>query len=538
MKERLYNNIVIDRAQFPPKNISNESREPISVPYLEEKPPVIDISVGRQLFVDDFLIAKTDLKRTEHRPAQYENNPVFFPETPIEKGEQTYYYEHIRPSACVLFSGGMWYDGRRKKFRMWYQASFHGSIAYAESDDGIHFERPEFTVCPGTNVVLPRGGVYMDTNSVVLNHYPDSGEEAEYVMSLYIRPSEVERVGLNLYTSNDGVHWTLKTQTRCAGFSKYTGCDDTSNFSYNPFRKRWTLSLKFIGLPYGRHRHFADGKTLLEAASVSNQVMWQRPDKLDLPHPEYGCPPQLYSFNSVAYESVMLGAYDIWKGPENDVCMEKAMPKVTDVHLGFSRDGFHYSRQADRSPFIGCTRERGTWNFGYAHASNTVCLIHGDELWFYYCAVRGDETMKGDTEETNGMYVGGAIGIARLRRDGFASLDGTGSITTEKLEFDGKYLFVNAKADRLWAELLDEEGNVLPGYERENCIPFAGDCCQERMTWKNKKDLQELAGKCIRIRFYQENGSLYAFWISKKETGESGGYLAGGAVGKEGLLDL
>ncbi len=535
---KLYNNIEIDEGHFPPSHISNQEFGVIETPYLKNKPAVINISVGRQLFVDDFLIAHTDLKRTEHRPVPYESNPVFSPETPWEKGEQTYFYEHTRPSAAILFSGGMWYDGKRKKFRMWYQAGFHGAVAYAESDDGIHFERPDFTVCPDTNIVMPRGGVFYDTNAVILNHYPDSREEAEYIMSLYIRPSKLERVGLNIYTSTDGVHWTLQTQTKCNGFSKFTGCDDTSNLSYNPFRKKWTFSLKFNERPNGRYRQFADGDTLLDAASVSNQVIWQRPDEQDLRHPEYDCAPQLYVFNTVAYESVMLGAYDLWKGPENDVCMENAMPKVTEIHLGFSRDGFHYARQKDRSAFIGCSRQRGTWDFGYAHASNTICLIHGDELWFYYSAFQGDENLKGDTEETNGMYMGGAIGIAKLRRDGFASLDGTGSVTTEKMEFDGKHLFVNAKADTLVAELLDANGDVIPGYEKEKCVVFSGDSCKYMLTWEEKKDLSELMGKVIQIRFHQKDGSLYAFWISKKETGESGGYLAGGQVGKELLQDI
>ena len=62
--ERLYNNIVLPDI-WPPRNQETTLDKPLAVPYLQNKPDVIDISVGRQLFVDDFLIAQTDLQREE-----------------------------------------------------------------------------------------------------------------------------------------------------------------------------------------------------------------------------------------------------------------------------------------------------------------------------------------------------------------------------------------------------------------------------------------------------------------------------------------
>ncbi len=534
---KLYNNIYIDENNFPPNNISNKDLKVINVPYLKDKPEVINISVGRQLFVDDFLIENTNLKRVEHRPVQYEGNPIFAPEMPWEKGEQTHYYEHVRPAATILFSGGMWYDGKINKYRMWYQAGFHGSLAYAESDDGINFTRANFGIYGDSNIIMPRGGQWLDTNSVILNHYPENSEKSEYIMSLYIRPCEVERTGLNIYSSTDGIHWTYEALSGSRGFDELNGCDDTSNIAYNPFRKKWIYSMKHNIPPIYRQRYYADGNTLKIAKDTENKVFWQRADELDVFGIIGDYKPQLYVFNTVAYESIMLGAYDIWKGPENGDCMKIGNPKTTEIHLGFSRDGFHYSRQEDRTAFIGCSRNKDEWDNGYVHASNSICLIKDDELWFYYSAFKGDNNILGDTEETNGMYAGGAIGIAKLRRDGFSSLDGTGYITTEKLEFDGRYLFVNAESEELYVEILDQNGNIINGFEKENCIVFSGDSCKQNIIWRNKTDLSELEGKIIKIKFYQTNGKLFAFWISKKITGESGGYLAGGEVGKETLYD-
>jgi len=54
-EEVLYNGIVLP-SEWPPRITDPKSRSPREVPYLEHPPRVINIDVGRQLFVDDFLI--------------------------------------------------------------------------------------------------------------------------------------------------------------------------------------------------------------------------------------------------------------------------------------------------------------------------------------------------------------------------------------------------------------------------------------------------------------------------------------------------
>jgi hypothetical protein len=43
--------------------------------------------------------------------------------------------------------------------------------------------------------------------------------------------------------------------------------------------------------------------------------------------------------------------------------------------------------------------------------------------------------------------------------------------------------------------------------------------------------LASLAGKPVRFRFHLTNGRLYAFWVSRDESGRSDGYLAAGGPG-------
>src|SRR5262245_35266354 len=60
-RETLYNGIELP-AVWPPK-ITATPRDPVAPPYLKSPPAVIPIDVGRQLFVDDFLVAETTLRR-------------------------------------------------------------------------------------------------------------------------------------------------------------------------------------------------------------------------------------------------------------------------------------------------------------------------------------------------------------------------------------------------------------------------------------------------------------------------------------------
>ena len=83
--ETLYNGIELP-AQWPPVRTSEElkNREPQPVPYLKNPPAVIPIDVGRQLFVDDFLIESTTLRRQFHLAEMHPGNPILKPETPAE----------------------------------------------------------------------------------------------------------------------------------------------------------------------------------------------------------------------------------------------------------------------------------------------------------------------------------------------------------------------------------------------------------------------------------------------------------------------
>ncbi|MCR6722130.1 MAG: hypothetical protein NVV59_17995 [Chitinophagaceae bacterium] len=265
-------------------------------------------------------------------------------------------------------------------------------------------------------------------------------------------------------------------------------------------------------------------------------MYWVGADTLDKADPVVNDRPQLYSLNAVAYESIMLGEFYIHLGPHNSVCEEGEFPKITELKLGFSRDGFHWHRP-ERTPFIAPTQKEGDWDRAYLHGTNGVFLVMGDSLWFPYTGYAGVAP-----DGSKGMYTGASIGMATLRRDGFASMETSGKkgvLLTKPVVFSGSQLFVNIDNPKgeLKVEVLDESGKKIKGFGTAECVPVSTNSTIHKITWKGKESLAELAGKNVRFRFHLSNGKLYSFWVSADENGASNGYLGGGGPGYEGVVD-
>ncbi len=524
--EVLYNGIVIPE-DWSEEGMENYGTDELPVPYLTNKPGTINIDVGRQLFVDDFLIADTNLTRTWHKAVEYEGNPIFKAETDIEKG-LPYNDTYSHSAGAKPFSDGVWYDSDDGLYKMWYMAGSYYGTALATSKDGINWERAEYDVVHGTNLVLnPKDTQIRDSNAIIINPFAKLRSE-KYNMLQILDPANI--VG-QIYTSSDGIHWTYRTRTASLG--------DRSTIFYNPFRQKWVFSIRSYW--HDRSRDYSESDSLVKGANLENTVHWLRTDNEDLRDPVIDIKPQLYNFDSVAYESVMLGAFQIYQGPDNSITDGTGIPKVTNIHLGFSRDGFHYSRSEDRTAFLSCSQKAGTWNRGYLTTNAGICMVNDNELWFYYTGFEGDETLTNtDSCRSSGNYANGSTGLAKLRRDGFASMDGTGTLLTENITFSGKYLYVNANAEggSVKAEILDENGNVIPGYSVNDCVAVTKDTTKTQISFGEGKDLSAFAGHSVKIRFYLENAKLYSFWVTNDGiNGASNGYLAAGSVGQNGLID-
>jgi len=499
----------------------------MSVPYLDFSPETIPIDLGRQLLVDDFLIEKTDLIRRFHYPEKYAGNPVLQAENDLEAGPG-----NKLAGACPK-SGGLLWDPDDQVFKLWYEAGWLGTVCYATSTNGLDWDRPELDVLPGYNQVLPFG--LKPDSWTVVRDWDNKNPDARY--KIFVRgPDGKCGKGAMCFVSPDGLHWGDPVMSGPMG--------DRSTMFYNPFRKKWVFSLR--SMFRGRSRHYWEGDDFMRDSQwdladfwggqnwrKGQPVVWAGADELDPPDEVTQKTPQLYNLDAVAYESIMLGFYQIWRGPHNHECA--GVPKITELNFAYSRDGFHWDRP-DRTTAIQSERNAGTWDRGYVQSLGNICVLRGDKIWFYYTGYAGDESRPKD-----GMYANGAMGIAVLRRDGFASMNASdaGMLTTRPVTFGGKRLFVNAEVPdgSLRVEVLDEGGKPIAPFTLANSIPFSGDSTLQRIEWKGGGDLSVLKGRPVRFRFELKNGALYSFWVSQDETGRSDGYVAGGGPGYTGPID-
>ena len=518
-------------AQWPPRYEVPAERKEMPVPYLQQKPEVIPVNTGRQLFVDSFLIEETTLVPVYHKPNFYAGNPVL---EPTEKWEET---TEGAPYASP-FSDGIWYDDQTGKFRMWYLAGA-GTIhkqsnqtfytCYAESEDGKHWTKPTLDLVPGTNIV---DTCNRDAATVWLDRMEKDPAKRWKFFNVERRPLD-SRWSCILKYSADGIHWS-------EGMAQSGDLYDRTSAFYNPFTGKWALSMRYSTPVSYRSRAYLEHSDPEMLVSLAHRMrrdvpdkfvhFWFTPDDKELRHPKYPeVEPGIYNFDAIAYESIMLGLYSAWCGPENDICKRDGIQKRNVVSLGYSRDGFHFSRPTHEA-FMDVNETEGAWNWGNMQSINGVPLIVGDSLYFYSSGRRLNKIMWDSYTST---------GLATLRRDGFVSMRAgreEGTLTTEKLSFDGKYFFVNAdvkaKKAQLAVELLDEQGTPIPGFTKKDCVVMKkADSTKQLVTWKNNADLSSLKGKVIRAKFYLTNGDLYAFWISPWQSGESRGYTAGGGPG-------
>jgi hypothetical protein len=194
----------------------------MKVPYLDNPPAMVPIDVGRQLFVDDFLIESTTLTRTYYTAEYHPNNPVIRPEEEMEFDNDSWW--------AAPFSGGTFYDSEESLFKIWYTAGNMRHLALATSVDGVHWDKPIYDVTGFSNLVLPGNlNGNPDSYSVLLDHHDtDLNKRFKYFTTEW--NGEISAYAMTYRTSADGIHWSDPI-----AYMDMWG--DRSTVFYNPFRK-------------------------------------------------------------------------------------------------------------------------------------------------------------------------------------------------------------------------------------------------------------------------------------------------------------
>jgi len=441
-----------------------------------------DLTGPWQLFVDDYLVkSKHNVVRTYHPFKKYAGNPIVVADQPWE--------DKVVKINVVLPND----DG--SGYRMWYSCwsprndPDHGHALYALSKDGILWQKPKMGIVTWKVNGSKENNIIGASSSLM--YTPDDPDPARRFKSVGRQSGKYY-----LNSSADGIHWERLSK------EAIFRAGDTCEVMWDPLAKKYRGFAKVNFDVSGLRRRtigYSEG-TGFEAWPPLRLIMapddfddrWAKPGSVQRTH-FYKCP-------VFAYQNLYLGLVAVFRAEDE----EGYFHGPTHNELVTSRDGVHWLREeGDRPPIL----ERGpedSWDYGMVAA--TTLLIVGDELRLYYTGYDGFHDY---------LPFHSAIGLATLRKDGFASLDGgdnPGEVTTKRLKgLRGKlHLNCEAGAGLLQVEVLDANGKVLPGYKKMECNEPRGDGVDQIVTWAEHDELPG-GNAPLRLRFYLKNVSLYSF---------------------------
>jgi hypothetical protein len=469
----------------------------------------------RHLFIDDVEVdACSGLSRTVHAAVKHSGNPVLVPEPPWEGA--------MVPSTVI-------FDDADDTFKLWYLT--HARVpgvestyvtCFATSSDGIHWDRPsvgdyEYDGSRNNNICLGNTAGGMGVIKDARDPDPSRRFKALVWHGGNRSRADVERGwganeqrGFYTFVSPDGLHWSSASEEPVL-----TGTGDTESlFGWDERCSRYVAYVR-----PGRKRipgdpvpHRVIGRSTSEDfVHWTDPVVVIAPDADDPPASEhYFMPVQVFHGQYVGVVHVFVPSPDPF-GP--------FWPELT-----ASRDGVRWRRLNDSG------RQRlvhpgpaGSFDAGMIRCARGI-VERGDELWLYYGGWREDHGASRQhrhmTTPREAQRQAAAIGLARLRLDGFVSLDAgdeDATLTTVPLPCAGQGLTLNARVTRpggyVVAEVLDEAGQPLAGYTRDDAIQFDGDDVRHACAWRERGDLERLRGEQVRVRLTLRNAQLFSLSV-------------------------
>ena len=440
-----------------------------------------DLTGPWQLFVDDHLVASKDnVVRHYHPFEKYTNNPILVVDQP---------WEWTVVSCDTVLPNE---DG--KGFRMWYSTWTRkddpddGHTLYATSADGIHWEKPNLGLIPSKRTGSTNNN-FVGTGGSVM-HTPNDPDPARHYKA-------VSSGEYRFRSSPDGLRWEMLSK------GSVFGAGDTGHLMWDPLTEKYRGYAKVNADVSGQRRRaigYSDG-TGFEAWPPMRLIMapddfddrWVKPGSIQRTH-FYNCP-------VVAYQNMYLGFLSIYRAEDDEGYFHG--PIFTE--LATSRDGQHWLREyGDRPPILECG-PKPSWDHGMIFPASL--LVVGDQMRLYYSGYDGLHDY---------LPFHSAIGLATLRKDGFASLDGDdnpGEVITKRLTGLTGQLHLNcrAAAGLLQVEVLDAQDRVLNGYRKGDCNEPRGDGTDQIVTWHKHSELPA-GNEPLRLRFSLKNVSLYSFY--------------------------
>jgi hypothetical protein len=266
-------------------------------------------------------------------------------------------------------------------------------------------------------------------------------------------------------------------------------------FFYDSLREKYVT---FVKIRTDRHRSRAQIES-------DDFLSWTEPRLILKTDERDDQPCDLYNNTGFLWESLYLGLLQVYYHH-----LHPYKSKLV-VELIFSRDGTNWKRMPNRETILDVGPD-GVWDRTNQGLMNGEPVLVGDRMRLYY----------GGRTYFHPPYSHGeqrcSIGMAQLRRDGFVSRDASpieGYLETKPLLIEGQRLHLNAKSDwgRCLVECLDNQGNQIDGFGREDCVEIREDSTDIAVQFSGGKGIARLSGRPAKLRFHLQNAQLFSFWI-------------------------
>jgi hypothetical protein len=379
-------------------------------------------------------------------------------------------------------------------FQLWYTCGGWAPgglrLAYAESADGLLWERPELGIVShkerATNILRDErwGG------AAVLHDPEDPRLEWRYKM---LAAPEAFHTRISAFRSADGVHWTPAAENPVIGT--------------NPDGPMGLLHLR-DGRYAALHRPCWGDRRVARSESW-DFVHWSEAKVVAEPEALDGTNVQFYGMGAIPYGPYELGTLWVFRTVAEDMIWTKPLGWL-EPELVHSRGGYAWHRTAPGQPWIARSSEAGALGHGQIHTASAPLLLE-DEIRWYFCGGRTRHGEDSGEEATKGANWG--VFCARCRPDRFIGLEasGTATLLTRPFWVGGGRLWLNADVrGAVRAEMTDLAGVPLAGFEMGASRPVQGDSWLQPVKWQGGSDLGTLARREIRVRIEARDATLYA----------------------------
>lgn len=438
-----------------------------------------------ELFVERFLIEEMQNARLQlHAPRREEI--VWQSEMPWESMTCGYF--------TVLADG--------ETIRLYYRGCRDDISCLAQSQDGIHFERPqlglyEFEGSTQNNIVYQ--GPEAHNFAPFLDSNPNAAPAEKY-------KSVCGYPALHTLASPDGIHWKrLRKEpviTQGAFDSQNVAFYDEAAGLYRCYSRLWTLADGSISAPGGEP--VGVGVRAIQHSTSHNCLDWTPPQRLCY---SPGAPVEDFYTNATCPAPGaphILLAFPMRFCEKRKKVEEHFEPGVSDTVFMSSRDGQFWNREFTQA-WVRPGLDKRNWTDRSNMKASGFLQTSPEE---YSCYI---------TEHYR--WNDNRLRRYSIRKDGFASIQttrGTGTVLTKPLLLDGDALFLNystSAAGFVQVEVCDLEGKAIAPFALGQMPPLYGDEIQHRVQWQGSPSLASLKGKEVRFRFVLEDADIFSLRV-------------------------